>query len=287
MPVSIPTAADVRRAREQAAQAAAERAEAARTPLLAVLGVGDYAYTSLTKAVAGARAQATAQAEEAQHRVAELPQRLSPERLRALVAELRAEAEERYEYFARRGESTWGWLRKQQPIEGAIATIETYTEKLDATVDGLVDDAHDAAEKALGTVTRQTRSTGEKVARATQRAAVGTAETVSEVAKDASDAVAEAGQDTAASIKEAGDEAAAETRSASRRAANRTAPKTEAPAAPVAKIETPRNGSQQAVVETPKTVEAPKTPAAKNGGPKAAARKPAAARRTNGTKSGS
>ena len=40
MPVTLPTAADVRKVREQAAKNAAERAEAARTPLLAVLGAG-------------------------------------------------------------------------------------------------------------------------------------------------------------------------------------------------------------------------------------------------------
>jgi heparin binding hemagglutinin HbhA len=224
MPVSIPTAADVRKAREQAA----ERAEAARTPLLAVLGAGDYAYTTVTKAVVEARTRATAQAEEVQHRVAELPQRLSPEALRALVAELRAEAEERYGYFARRGESTWGKLRKQPQVKQAITTIETYTEKLDARVDVLVDDAHDAAEKALATVTRQTRSAGEKAARATQRAAAETAGTV-----------AEAGEDAAAAIAEACDEVAAETRSASRKAANRTAPKTAPKAAPKAATRKP------------------------------------------------
>ena len=51
MPVTLPTAADVRKVREQAAKNAAERAEAARTPLLAVLGAGDAAVTVVTKAV--------------------------------------------------------------------------------------------------------------------------------------------------------------------------------------------------------------------------------------------
>ncbi len=55
MAVSLPTAADVRKAREQAAKSAAERAEVARTPLLAVLGAGDVAVTAVTKAVADAR----------------------------------------------------------------------------------------------------------------------------------------------------------------------------------------------------------------------------------------
>lgn len=277
MPVSLPTAADVRRAREQAAQAAAERAGVARTPLLAVLGAGDYAYATVTKAVVGARTRATAQAEDVQHRVAELPQRLSPEALLSLVAELRRDAEERYGYFARRGESTWGWLRKQPPLERTIATIETYTEKLDARVDGLVDGAHDVAEATLTTVTRQTRSTGEKAARTTQRVAAGTAEVVAEVAHEASETVAEAGDDAAAAIADAGADAAATARSTSRRAAHRTEPTT--------------TEATQAEAEAAEAKAAPKaeakSAAAKSGAPKAAGRKPAGRSATNGTKSGS
>ena len=218
MPVQLPTSTDVRKARTQAA----ERAEVARTPLLAVLGAGDYAVATVSKTVADARARA----EEAANRAAELPQRLSPQGLRQLVAELRADAEERYSDLAERGERTWGKIRKQPQVKQAISTIETYTDRFDARVDVLVDDAHDAAEKALSAVTRQTRSTGEKVARATQRVAGEAAEAVAEVAKDVSDDVAEAGQDAAVSINEAGDEAASNTRSLSRKAANRTDPKT-------------------------------------------------------------
>lgn len=222
MAVQLPTSTDVRKARAQAAQNVSQRAEVARTPLLAVLGAGDYAYTTVTKAVVDARTRA----EEAANRAAELPQRLSPEGLRRLVAELRADAEERYTGFAERGEKTWSRIRRQPQVKNAISTIETYTDKLDARVDVLVDDAHDVAEKALSTVTRQTRSTGEKAARATQEFAAETAETVSEAAKNASDAVSDAGDDAAAAIHETGDEVAAATRSTTRKAANRTAPKT-------------------------------------------------------------
>lgn len=237
MAVQLPTSTDVRKARAQAA----ERAEVARTPLLAVLGAGDYAYSTVTKAVVDARARA----EEAANRAAELPQRLSPESLRQLVADLRADAEERYTGFAERGEKTWGRIRKQPQVKNAISTIETYTDKLDARVDVLVDDAHDVAEKALSTVTRQTRSTGEKAARATQEFAAETAEAVSEVAKDASDKVTDAGDDAAAAINETGDEVAAATRSASRKAANRTAPKTTTPKATAPKAAAPKPAARR------------------------------------------
>lgn len=218
MPVSLPTAADVRKARDQAAK----NAEAARTPLLAVLGAGDYAVTTART----------------------LPQRLTSDELRKTVADLREQAENTYEGFAERGEKAWGRLRRQPQVRQAIATIESYTEQLDARVDTFVEDAHDVAEKALATVTRQTRSTGEKVARTTQKVAVETAQKVTEVAKEgsakvteiagASDKVAakvaekvtEAGEEVASDLTEAGDEAAHTTRSVTRKAAIRTAPRT-------------------------------------------------------------
>ena len=219
MAVELPTSADVRKARQNVA----ERAEAARTPLLAVLGAGDVAVTAVSKAVAEARvratvarAKATEQAEDVQHRVVELPQKLNPDELRKAVADLRVQAEHAYTGFAERGADTWGRIRKQPQVKEALARIETYTEKLDARVDELVDDARDAAEKALAAVTTQTRSTGERVARATQR-----------FSGQAAKAVSEAGSEAAEAITEAGDEVAHETRSTTRKMANRTAPKPE------------------------------------------------------------
>ena len=210
MPVTLPTAADVRKVREQAAKNAAERAEAARTPLLAVLGAGDAAVTVVTKAIVDAQTRRRAQADKVQAYVTALPQKLNADEARKTVAELREQAGTAYAGFAERGEKAWGKIRTQPQVKDAIARIETYTEKLDARVDSLVDDAHDAAEKALAAVTRQTRSVGEKTARDTEKAADEAAETVGEVA---------------GRISEAGAEAAHATRSTTHRVANRTAPK--------------------------------------------------------------
>ncbi|TQM06240.1 hypothetical protein [Pseudonocardia kunmingensis] len=245
MAVDLPTTADVRKARHDAAKTAAERAELARTPLLAVLGAGDLAVTAVSKAVAAARTRAASQAEGVQHRVADLPQHLNGEELRKTVAGLRTQAEHAYAGFAEQGERTWGRIRKQPQVKEALARIEGYTEKLDARVDDLVDDARDATEKALTVVTTQTRSTGERVARATQRFTGRTAETVAEVSRDASTTVAHAGTDAAESISGAGAEVAHETRSTTRKAANRTAPKTAPKAAPKAAASkpAPRNGA--------------------------------------------
>ena len=228
MPVTLPTAADVRKVREQAAKNAAERAEAARTPLLAVLGAGDAAVTAVTKAVVDTQTRGKAQADKVQAYVTALPQKLTAEEARKIVAELREHAGTAYAGFAERGEKAWGKLRTQQQVKDAIARLEAYTEKLDARVDTFVDDAHDAAEKALAVVTRQTRSVGEKAARDTEEVADETAETVAEVA---------------GRISEAGAEAAHATRSTTRRAANRVAPRT-APKAATPKPATRRtNGS--------------------------------------------
>ncbi|MBA3906111.1 MAG: hypothetical protein H0X35_05405 [Pseudonocardiales bacterium] len=221
MAVSLPTAADVRKVREQAAKSAAERAEVARTPLLAVLGAGDAAVTTVSKAVTDARARSKAQAEDVQTRIAALPQKLTAEEARKTAADVREQAETAYAGFAERGEKAWGKLRTRPQVQQAIARIESYTEMLDARVDTFVDDAHDVAEKALAVVTRQTRSTGEKVARTTQK-----------VADEAAGKLTEVSGDAAKKLSEAGDEAAHTTRSASRRAANRTAPKPAPKASP-------------------------------------------------------
>ena len=225
MPVTLPTAADVRKVREQAAKNAAVRAEAARTPLLAVLGAGDAAVTAVTKAVVDTQTRGKAQADKVQAYVTALPQKLTADEARKIVAELREQAGTAYAGFAERGEKAWGKIRTQPQVKDAIARLEAYTEKLDARVDTFVDDAHDAAEKALAAVTRQTRSVGEKAARDTEKVADETAETVVEVA---------------GRISEAGDEAAHATRSTTRRAANRTAPRT-APKAATPKPATRRS----------------------------------------------
>jgi heparin binding hemagglutinin HbhA len=228
MAVDLPSTADVRKARHNAAKTAAERAELARTPLLAVLGAGDLAVNAVSKAVVeartravAARARAASQAEDVQHRVAGL----SGEELRRAAAGLRTQAGQAYAGFAEHGEKTWGRIRTQPQVKDALTRIEGYTEKLDARVDDIVDDARDATEKALAVVTTQTRSTGERVARATQRFTGRAAQTVSDVSEDASRNVAHAGNDAAQAINEAGAEAAHETRSTTRKAANRTAPK--------------------------------------------------------------
>ena len=117
MAVTLPTAADVRKVREQAAKNAAERAEVARTPLFAVLGAGDAAVTVVTKAVTDAQARRRAQADEVQAYVAALPQRFTADEARKTVAELREQAGTAYAEFAERGEKAWGKIRTQPQVK--------------------------------------------------------------------------------------------------------------------------------------------------------------------------
>lgn len=249
MAVSLPTAADVRKVREQAAKNAAERAEVAKTPLLAVLGAGDRAVAGVTKAATQARTAAEKQAEAVQARVMDFPAELdnlrawlTGDELRKALDALRAQLTAYYAALAEHGEATWDKIRQQPQVEQALSTLGGYGDHLDARVDTVVEDAHDAAEKALATVTRQTRSTGEKVAQATQRTADGLAENVADAAAEAAQAVSAAGKDAAEAIDEAGDDVAHTTRSTTRKAANRTAPKT-APKTATRKPETRRTTS--------------------------------------------
>jgi heparin binding hemagglutinin HbhA len=257
MAVSLPTAADVRKVREQAAKSAAEQAEVVKTPVLAALGAGEYAYSSILGAYATAKERAAARAEAAQKFAADIPNeidglrsKLTTEELRKLVESLRTQAEKYYGDLAKHGESTWTTIRKQPQVKQAFSSVEEFTGKLDASVDSLVDDAHDAAEKALSTLTRETRSVGEKVAVRTQKAADEAAETITEVAADASKFVSETGEDAAKAVDEAGDEAAATTRSTTRRAANRTTPTTPPTTAPTTAPTTPAKTPPKT---TPKT----------------------------------
>jgi heparin binding hemagglutinin HbhA len=256
MAVSLPTAADVRKVREQAAKTAAEQAGVVKTPLLAVLGAGEYAYSSVLGAYNAAVARATERYEATSKFASELPSeigelrgKLTADELRKLVEQLRTQAERTYGDLAKHGESTWTTIRKQPQVKQAFAQVEDLTGKLDARVDSFVDDAHDVAEKALSTLTRETRSVGEKAAVRTQKAAETVAGTVADVTADASRTVAEAGKNAAAAVDEAGDEAAAATRSTTRKAANRTTPVTKpapartAPKAATRKPATRRNGT--------------------------------------------
>ncbi len=180
------------------------------TPLLAALGAGDAAVAAVARAFADAFAAAASRRETVQHRVAELPTeleglrtRFSGDELRHALETYRAQVERAYAQFAGRGEQTWDKLREKPQVRHAM-------EKLDSRVD----DAQEAAARALAAASRQTRATGEKVAKAGQRLSGRAADAVVDASTTASDAVEGAGTAAAEVIEEAGDEAASATRKA-------------------------------------------------------------------------
>lgn len=233
MAASLPTSADVRKAREQAAKAVNTRFDVVRTPLLAWLGAGDLAVNKVNDAVAKARTSATERreaarlrAEKLQDQLGELPtelrerfdselrDKLTADELRKRVDEVTERARKTYSDLAGRGEQTLERIRREPRVARLITAVEDASERFDKRVDRVVDDVHDAGEGVLGRVSRQTRSVGERTARSTQ-----------ELASEASEKVAEAGSDAAEAVEEVGDEAAHATRSTTRKAANRTAPR--------------------------------------------------------------
>lgn len=192
------------------------------TPLLAMLGAGDAAVAAVARAFAAAASRRGT----VQHRVAELPAefeglraRFSGDELRRALEIYRAQVERAYREFAGRGEETWDKLREKPQVRHALTTLESYSDKLDARVD----DAQEAASRALAAASRQSRATGEKVAKAGQRFTGRAADAVVDVSAATADAVEDAGTAAAQVIEDAGDEAASATRTVTSSAAEPTA----------------------------------------------------------------
>jgi heparin binding hemagglutinin HbhA len=174
------------------------------TPLLAALGAGDAAVAAVARAFSDAFAAAASRRETVQHRVAELPteleglrSRFSGDELRRALETYRAQVERAYAQFAGRGEETWEKLREQPQVRQAITRV---------------DDAQEAANRALAAASRQTRVAGEKVAKAGERFSGRAADAVVDVSAATADIVEDAGTAAAEVIEDAGDEAASATR---------------------------------------------------------------------------
>lgn len=234
MPVTLPTAQDVRRARSQATSAVTSALEQARTPLYAALGAGELATEKVVSAARRARSEATGQTDTVQTRLAELQAllaelpvrartrlnelpaelnelrgKLEPHELRELVDVYRRSLQELYGRLAVRGEHVYGKLATEPRVKKAVGRIEHAAGAAEVRVEQFVGEARTVADDVLGRVSRRTRSTGEKAANTVQRTAADTAGAVDR---------------TGEAVERAGDEAASTTRSVTRKAANRTQP---------------------------------------------------------------
>ena len=178
---TLPSAEDVRKAREQA-----------RTPLMAVLGAGDLAVKAVADVLHKARERVTIRTEAAKSTVTDIPAEL---RGKLDPAELRKTVTNQYRSWAEHGEATLRKLRSQPQVKKAIDQVENVREKalhqVEVTTDralSAVGDARELADDVLGKVARQTRSVGEKTAISTEKATEKATETVAAAGAEAASA---------------------------------------------------------------------------------------------------
>lgn len=203
MPVNLPTAQDVRKARTQATTVAATAFEQARMPLYVALGAGDLA----TETVVSYAKKARGDAGTAQARVAELPARLRTRvhglnteltelrgklegtELRELVEGYRRALLDLYGRLAMRGERVYGHLIAQPRVQRAVGRVGHAADTAEVRVENFVEEARSLADEVLGRVAARTRSSGEKAARTTEDTAAEVAGTTRGVTSTAADRV--------------------------------------------------------------------------------------------------
>ncbi|GLZ44839.1 heparin-binding hemagglutinin [Actinomycetospora sp. NBRC 106375] len=221
MAVTFPTKFDVREARDQANKVVSDAIDPLRSPALAVLGLGDVAVATAREAVGRVQAGATevqARVEDLPSELQELRTKLTAEDFRRLVDSYLAAVRSVYTDLIKRGEGAYKDITAQPQVKQALATVDQVGKDVEKNLEDTVEGVRVRGESALAEVTKQTRSVGERAARATQR-----------FSAQAAEAVSEAGSELSEEIKEAGDEVASETRSTTRKAAARTAPKKQGP----------------------------------------------------------
>ncbi|GAA4908181.1 heparin binding hemagglutinin HbhA [Actinomycetospora succinea] len=240
MPVTFPTKFDVREARDQANKVVSEAIDPLRHPALAVLGLGDVAVAAGRDAVNRVQAGATevqARVEDLPAELQELRSKLTTEDFRRLVDSYLAAVRSVYADLVKRGEKSYKDIKAQPQVKQALDTVDQVSKDVEKNLEDAVEGFRVRGEAGLAEVTKQTRSVGERAARATQRASA-----------QAAEVVAEAGSELSEDIKEAGDEVASETRSTTRKAAARTAPKKQGP----------KNAPKSAATATANAKKAPK-----------------------------
>ena len=221
MAVTFPTKFDVREVRDQANKAVADAVDPLRAPSLAFLGLGDVAVASARDAVARVEAGAVevrSLVEELPRELQELRTRLSAEDFRRLADSYAAVVRSVYVDLVKRGETAYSKLTSQPQVKQALDTVDQVSSELEGRLESTVEEIRVRGEAALGEVTRQTRSVGERTSRRIARSTEEIAETVSE-----------AGDDLAETVREVGGEAASETRSAAGRTSAKTAPRKQGP----------------------------------------------------------
>lgn len=221
MAVTFPTKFDVREARDQANKVVTEAVDPLRAPSMAMLGLGDMAVAAAMDAMARVRSGATevqARVEELPAEIEELRGKLTAEDFRQLADSYVAAVRSVFSDLVKRGEGAYSKIVAQPQVKQALHRVESVSGEMENRLEDAVEDVRVRGEKTLAGVTKQTRSLGERAARATQT-----------FSSQAADAVRSSSAEVAGDIAEAGDEVASQTRSATRKTAARTAPNKQGP----------------------------------------------------------
>lgn len=221
MAVTFPTKFDVREARDSAQKLASEAWDPFREPTLAMLGLGDIAVATARDAaskVSSGVSEAQTRVEELPSELNELRSKLTAEDFRRLVESYLSAVRGVYDDLVKRGNTAYKHIKAQPQVKDALARVDKVSSEVESRVEDAVEGARVRGESTLAEVTKQTRSVGERAARATQR-----------LSAQAAEQVAEAGSELSEDIKAAGDEVAHDTRSTTRKAAARTAPNKQGP----------------------------------------------------------
>ena len=294
MPVTLPTAQDVRKARKQATTVVAGALEQARTPLYAALGAGNLATETVVSYAKKARGEAAARAGQAENAQARTQARIqagatdlqakltelqahvghAPDRLRSRLDEvsnellrLRGRLEpEQVREFADSYRRMMQELYDRLAVRGERVYGDLVAQPRVRQAVGRVEHAADTAEVRVEKFVEEARAIADEVlgraSRRTRSVGEKAAYTTQKAASQASEAVAEAG-----------DEVASTTRSVTRKAANRTQPATTVSSAKT-------NTKSSAATTANKTAD--KQTANKQTGKSTARVSKPAARRTNG-----
>jgi heparin binding hemagglutinin HbhA len=199
--MTLPKNGDARKARTHAGSAPNGVLEQARTPFFAALGVSDLAANAMREVFTKARNQVTERAEAMRELPTDLGairERFDPAGLRKALDEYTDAVSKLYRRLAEHGEDTFAKLQPQ--VKRAIEQLEEVAETAQERVDAVASDARFFADDVLARMTRKTRSTGEKTARAATKVA----------------------DRAAGAVDSLGDDIAHEVRSASRKVANTT-----------------------------------------------------------------
>lgn len=173
MPVTLPTSADLRKVREQAVTVVNDAYGQARTPLLAAIGAGDLATSTVLEALNTARKGFDGRTDKVRKTVADLPkeledlrknldlavlrEKLDPTELRRIVDEYFKNVQAKYSELAEKGEQALDKIKSTPQVKQALDQVNSTVETAQQRFDGVYDDAREVAEDVLGRVTRRTK----------------------------------------------------------------------------------------------------------------------------------